>query len=409
MLLNNMKRTKSKNLYIFFGICIVVFVLISLGIANYFNLGIDRESEAKKSLSVCERLETSDERIDCWYDIVRKAYKKDGSEQAFAVFKVLYENSDEFKSSGCHRHAHRIGDTAYYEAYLAHKDIKKMNFPDLAKVCGYGFFHGFIEHMVQDRPQPDFVKESCEYLDESLTSTMPAIRITCFHGSGHGYALAAVDHADTSSWGDANALIGDSLILCEQTATRENEVEECKEGVFNVVVEWMADEDYGLKYDYNDPFWLCREQARENLQACYYEMAQKTDRVAEYDVIKAAELAQSIEAKEYSGMVFSVSLAGIMQSQLPMDRQYEYIVDCRNIHKSLMNNCIQAIISGMFEHGNPGEEHVKALELCDWDELVDDEKGKCYESVVNKLERFNSNMQIEQICEEHSGLRPYCS
>jgi len=330
---------------------LILVVLLAFGLVVYVSPQVKEyilDGSVRKALSACEQFGSGDEIIDCWYELIRQDFQGGGIQRAFATFDTLYENSDMFIITGCHRHAHRIGDAAYYESYLTHKDLQKMEFPPITKVCGYGFYHGFIEHLIQDNPDPHFVKETCDYLDGRLSLTAPDIRITCFHGSGHGYTLASVDTDDTSSWGDAQAFVEEPLKKCEMLDGIEREVEECKEGVFNVIVEWMVNQEFGLEYDEIDPFTLCREQEHANQQACYYEMAQKLDSVAEWDVTKAAHIAEQVPNKRFAQMVLSVAVASMMQTKITEDGQYTYLQSCRNIPEYLRNVCLVAIVGGAY-------------------------------------------------------------
>ena len=386
---------------------ILIGLLILIFGIEYLALDKPSTLDAEAAIQICEEMGEGEMQTDCWYTVIRSGFREGGSLLAFDIFKKIYETSDLFVSTGCHRHAHRVGDISYYEDYLTHKDITKMKFPHVTSVCGYGYFHGFIEHLIQDNPYPQFVRETCDYLDTSLTEIMPSIRITCFHGSGHGFALSGIDTTSQDSWGDPEKLIGNSLSQCEALQASRFEVEECKEGVFNVLVEWMSDEQYGLTYNHEDPFWFCREQEPENKKACYYEMAQKQG--IDMDVVAAAKLADSIGDEDLARVVFIVTVSGMMQLGVATEIQYDFILACREVPDYLKENCIKSITGGMMEHGNPGEEHIKLLEFCQSDILLSDERSICFDSLLEKMARFNADEFIYDFCEaEDNEFRKYC-
>lgn len=401
-----------KNLRVF----LPSFICIVVAIGFVFAMS-DREKQLEQRahaiLARCDDLAQDDARIDCWYEVIREEFRRGGPAQAFAIFSVLYESSDLFIETGCHRHAHRVGDVAYYESYLLHKDMDKMEFPAITKSCGYGFFHGFLEHLIQDNPDPAFVDETCAYFDKRLSAAMPAMRITCYHGSGHGFSLAGAQAAqfDKSKWGNPQEFVDEPARLCERlTQATPYEKEECLEGIFNVLVEWMTDHEYGLSYNEDDPFALCREQRDSYKEACYYEMAQKLDSVSGFSVVRAGEIAARIPDERFAKTVMAVAVAGMMQRGLTLDSQYEYAVACRSVDEALRDTCFHAIIGGMMEHGNPGKEYKKIAEFCSFDALTDEEERACGGALLNGLKRFYTDAQIAQFCRESSSaFRNLCS
>ena len=120
-------------------------------------------------------------RIDCWLRGIEDAFTVGGTEGAFDVFTTIYNRYDDFAATGCHKHAHRVGDLAFYYDYLTHEDLSKVTFPKNATAFGYGFYHGFVEHLVQNKPDPAYVDEVCPYLKDTIYDMAPAISQTFYH------------------------------------------------------------------------------------------------------------------------------------------------------------------------------------------------------------------------------------
>lgn len=358
-----------------------------------------------EKLVACEQFTNDTQKLDCWYEVMRVVHNKKGTAAAFEVFNTLYENEPMFVNTGCHLHAHRIGDYTYYDNYVLNGDLDAIEFPDGSQVCGYGFYHGFFEHLIQDKPDPGYVAELCEYFDNRLGERMPGMRITCYHGSGHGFALAEVDEGDLSHWGNYTSIIEDPLRLCEQlTEADEGEREECRQGVFNVLVLWMESGEYGLTYDWEDPFWICRDQAEINKHSCYYEVGQKMDRVSDRDLDRAIEVIDAIPDEEFKGMLLHTAVAGFLQSTLTEDAQYQYMEQCVELEEGLQSDCIAGIVGGVIEHGDPGDEHVKSVELCSLEYLNDTQRAVCFDNIGWRLRKFYPDEQIAQICRKSDSM-----
>lgn len=340
-------------------------------------------------------------------DIMREKFSTEGTAAAFEVFETVYKNYPDFADSGCHRHAHRVGDMAYYFDYLTHRELALVDFPKGATACGYGFYHGFFEHMVQDRPESEFVEGMCEYAKENLVDVAPAIGQTCYHGSGHGFLLARADEILAEhQWANIDAFIMKPLEQCEQLqGISEEEMRECREGVYNVFTDWMATGEYGLSLNKNDPYALCKAQRDDRQKDCYAEMSQKLDWFSDYNPQKMVEIIQAVPRQEFQGLMMAVGVAGLVQHN-PLESQEEILKACVTItDKILRRNCIYGIIGGLAEHSTPGSDYRGALEFCALSLVPDDEVEGCYKTVLAKLDRFFTRDELNTRCEK--GTLPH--
>lgn len=341
--------------------------------------------------------------IECVFKVIESEMRREGVSAAMYAFSRAYERLYSFASTGCHRYAHRVGDVAYYEHYLATRDLKTMEFPQETTACGYGFFHGFLEHLIQDRPDPLFVTKTCEYLHEEYGESMRDVRTICYHGSGHGFTLAQAEHVSPREWGNIRRFVDTPSEQCESLdQATESEVEECKQGVFNVVVDWMETEQYGFSYDYSQPFQACNVLPEGYVHACYYEMAQKIDSVSDRDPILLARIARTARTEELTHVAFGVGIAGVIQQTIADGQGYEKTLDgCVELDETFLPMCIESIVHGLFEHGSPQKEYEKALEFCA-DQRVDEHgvEEACYRAVATRLPRFYDEATITVICRE---------
>ncbi|PIR83790.1 hypothetical protein COU18_02280 [Candidatus Kaiserbacteria bacterium CG10_big_fil_rev_8_21_14_0_10_51_14] len=381
--------------YFFFA---VVLIVATITLGSMYTPQVLVEMHISSCAEMQDNLQ-----VECVFEMIEEYVRRGDMDGAMHVFSRAYERLYFFASTGCHRYAHRVGDVAYYEHYLATRDLETMEFPQETTACGYGFFHGFLEHLVQDRPSPPFVTEVCEHLHERLGDTMGDVRLICYHGSGHGFTLAQAEEISLQEWGVMRRFVDTPVLQCESLdQATESEVEECKQGVFNVIVDWMEQKQYGFAYNTERPFEPCDELPAGYIHACYYEMAQKLDSVSGRDPVLLAQIARMARTEELARVAFGVGIAGVIQQTIANDQGYEKTLDgCVELDDTFLPMCIESVAHGLFEHGSPQREYEKALEFCA--ETRVDEHGveeTCYRAVATRLPRFYDEATISAICRE---------
>lgn len=341
------------------------------------------------------------EQIACLYRAMEAAVDARGLEAGFAVFAYAYEHSAPFVQTGCHRHAHKMGDIAYYNIFLVNPDITAMEFPQETTACGYGFFHGFVEHYIQDRPTSAEVTELCTYLGDRYGEAMGDIQLTCYHGAGHGFMLAEIERQPQSNWGNVAVFAQRPVALCNALPdAKDYEREECRQGIFNVIVEWGEEKNYGFSYERGASLAVCRGLPDAWMHACLYEAAQKYDGVVRENPRGAWEAAQRV-SPEHALMIIAVAAAGVVQQTIH-DHTYEaFARECLDLPDEVGSVCIEAVVHGLFEHGEPTQEYQQALSFCAESMFSADESAqeRCARALVGRLSRFYTQERIEkEVC-----------
>lgn len=355
-------------------------------------------STRPSELASCHAVQEADQQIECIFRIIEKRLTSAGVDAAFKTFTKAYEQFPAFVQTGCHRQAHRVGDLAYYRLYVGNEDITRLDLPQSTTACGYGFYHGLLEHMTQDHPSAAYVTKTCQYLTEKLEPNMEDIRMTCYHGSGHGFTLAQSEKVPKSQWGNVAAYTALPLKECEALSdANKRDVEQCKEGVFNVLVEWMEIRQFGFEYNLTRPFAICDSVGKADVKACYYEMAQKLDGLAERDPIKMAKIVAPIKNTALRTMAFQVGIAGIIQNVIQSGGQYAVLEQCQKLPEDLYTECLRSVLHGLFEHGLPQQEYVQALEVC---KALQANQSSCFDDVSQRLRRFYTVEKSLAICNE---------
>lgn len=381
---------------------IVALGSIGTGVWIYTHQLYLNEITWKHRIVQCGQLGKDADQIECAFKPISEALMTSGIEAGMDVFAEAYTTLPSFVASGCHHQAHRVGDIAYYHLYYGQNNLDALTFSQNTTACGYGFFHGFLEHLIQDHPSGVFVTQTCEYLSNRYGAQMHDIRLTCYHGAGHGFMLAATEHVKKSQWGNTYAFTRTAFSECDALPQASGEEkEQCKEGIFNLIADWRDDGQYGFVRPQDNAFFaICDALPQTMHHACYYEIAQKLDRPSKGDPIRLAALAKTVTDTDEITRIFSVGIAGIMQQVIQDKNKYEAVIaSCTKLDSALFSVCILSTINGLFEHGEPQREYVKAMEVCTFKEIRDTPmEQECYDTVANRLLRFYDKPHSLAVC-----------
>jgi hypothetical protein len=328
-----------------------------------------------------------------------------GSDKAMELFKKFYDQYDFFSNTGCHMHAHHVGDLGYFYEYKLYNDVTKMDFSQNITACGHGFLHGFFEHLFQENPDPDFVDQTCKQLTAKYANTLPSMQFMCYHGSGHGFMIAQVDsYRQTEN--TAESLSAKPLEKCKKLDTTEFYQKECKSGLFNVLTTFAENNELGLRLDYNENMYefchgvldfddrgVCFEEVTRRLHGTYKD---------KYEYIK------KYVPPEWFGKTFWIAMKSLIAYD-PRDKHKDMFEWCRTLPEDAKSLCQKAIPHGLMQHGSPLEEHKIAIDFCDSDFLDVAEKQDCYNTVLVRLNRDFQNIDIKKSCRDQSTSINFCN
>lgn len=366
---------------------------------------------AERSLPNCDAREKlmRPEREQCYDELITASLKKGGVAAAFATLKGLYQSDSEFVTTGCHQQMHKIGDRVYpeYARHIRKGEFSRLVLPPESTYCGYGFYHGILEHTFRDYPDIELGKQLCEYLTETLADDIPRIRLNCFHGLGHA---SVFEPADGKGWGNGHKLVSHALAVCDNISERATERRECLEGAFNVMSDWISRKEFGLAFDEGDPMRFCKEQRElEHQRACYYELGMHLWSQYGEDLSKIAAVAATIDDEHSAVTIVHVAAAGLMERGVVKDRHAEYIETCRRLPERFRVDCIGAIAAGLIAHGEPEQEYKKALAFCGEEAMRADEHDACYRAAIYAFRGVYTKEKTARICETVADpYRQYC-
>lgn len=380
----------------------VVFVSLGLGIVIF---------RSKESLSVvvrayyCERAhEQRDAKIACWHNIIGAEMDAQGIDAALNAFALIYRRFPTFADSGCHRQAHQLGDRAFYAYSVAEQiPLSQLEFPESTATCGNGFFHGFIEHLIQNMPAAKDIHEQCEALIANQADINPYIRSACYHASGHGLARAELDRSEQGS--DINLKeffrrpLAECALLNEVTGTERTN---CAQGVMNVVVNWMADGRYGLDFNTAAPFEVCDEvftDARYRAM-CMVEIGRKADRLSGFDPEKLRELLAPLDiSTALRKEIMIVAIGGMVQQIVGQGIPSDLFMKCTEFNVDDLQTCQLGIVRGLILNGSPRNEFEHVVAFCRSHEVR--ESGNvdhCWRGAGYILRLFYTEAQFGSFC-----------
>lgn len=349
--------------------------------------------EGKETIgSACQN---NKENKQCYEELIDTTLKTKGLKDAFNVLAAFFEKDSNF-ASDCHDFTHKLGEKAYY----LFSEKKAFSLSEKSSYCGYGFYHGFMETLLQKTADMDEARKFCEYADLELKKTTSDAGGACFHGIGHG----AVDGSDPRSWGNPQAMIKPALSICELVSNDENppprygKLYRCVSGVFNGLEILSTSNQYKLSISKEDPFWLCKLQPENYKEACFTQFVVAVMNITSNNFEKSSQIIDTIKEDTYA----IPALQALTVELVKMGKtNYQKTLDfCHNLSDRFQMPCITAFAEGFLKYGPPEKEYVEAIKFCNWDLLEEFEKNACFERVLSLLRIWYSASKSQSICEQ---------
>ncbi|MBI5134419.1 MAG: hypothetical protein HZA81_03500 [Candidatus Taylorbacteria bacterium] len=346
-------------------------------------LGRTSEKTVKKSASggYCDG--------KCFDDLVKETVKEKGIDAAYALFQETYDSGNLPRS--CHWTAHKIGE----EAYHLFKEGKDFAITQATSYCAYGFYHGFLEGLLRDNPDPAYALTFCDKVEEKLGRLGLQ---NCYHGIGHGFTE---DPPDPKVEGDFEGMIEPGIKMCEFLFGKDfNNLNLCLTGVYTVPAGFASDGTYGLSIDPKDPFALCKDEPLRYKKACYGEFAPKLDKILEGDMSPLPSYVSSIDDDRLKRLVVWVVPSVMMSRDVTSADHSKYVDSCRQGFEGRYRLiCWGGSILGFFSHGKPEKEYEPALAFCasaSW--KTEGERTFCYGEAFRQMRQNYSIEKVKSIC-----------
>jgi len=347
------------------------------------------------------------EKQACWERELANTLEENGASKAFKLFSELYSSDSDFSVVGCHWMAHKLGE-AEYGRYLQHRDFSKLDFPPETVYCGYGYYHGFLEHFLRDNPDYTVAQNFCQTLIRDLEDEVPRIRLNCYHAIGHGFVPEPLD---IEVWGNPVKLVSPALAAC-QNIQEADARHECLQGTFNVIADWMWNNQFGLYYPEDTPLEICELfDDYEVSSACYYEVAMRLNPSVDNNIVRAYnKYISQIPDTLIAGTVLNSFAASAVGQRILESDFSDLVYDCRTVPTYLQTDCMKGLTGAFIAHGEPEKEYVKALDFCNMDILTEGEQDVCYWNIIRTFKGAYTSDKVGQICMKvPESYKKYCS
>ncbi len=354
--------------------------------------------------------ETANSKVQCWERLMDYTLHNQGLDSAFRLIADLYGQEPGFAGQ-CHGFSHTLGQAAY-KLFAAGKEV---GLTAKTSYCGYGFYHGVVETLLQTSGDIEQARQFCKYAGEKLKGQTSDAEGACYHGIGHG----AVDGGDPSAWGNPQKMIDPAMKLCEGVAghdrTRYGKLYRCTSGAYNALEILSNDGKYKLTQIVKNPFYLCPSQPQNYKESCYTNMLPALQRFVKNDFIKGARAIENIQGMDPGRNIKDGVMLGWFHEYINRHLQIadygvkEGIKLCRQMEEPSRLPCIMGLSGGHMKYGEPEKEYVKSLAFCQSPLLKPDERDACYKYILERLLIWYSPEKTKKICgSAPENFRKYC-
>ena len=364
----------------------------------------EKKSELSSVSTGCQD-KVKGERIKCWQDLIEKELGKAGLESAFRLIAELYA-SDSFFATNCHGFVHELGKAAWRQF----KSGESVFISPLSAYCSYGFYHGFMEILLQSGGNLAEAREFCEKVESALKNKALGAAHACFHGIGHGLA----DPHDENLKGDAETFLKPVLAICDKLAETDLQLYLCASGAFNAVEIMMSSDQYGLSINKDDPFEICRRQPERFKNSCYTNLVPASRAVTKNQFKAAAGLIQAIPEDKYAQDAIAAHAAEQIRIFVGGEKTVleDTLAACRTLEPRLYLSCVRGLVIGFMKYGPPESAYLSALDFCRNSMLKEPEKDACFHQLLsNEIRVYYPRELAQKICASitEGNYKKFCS
>lgn len=247
-----------------------------------------KDSFFKEKFNECSSDRVFDEERLCWESAIGDIDKIFGTEAAFD-FLAYSAGANEQINGTCHYYSEYIGFLAYEKFFEGSKPETFVS----ADMCGYGFYHAFLQELVSHTKDLDKAYRYCESLDYSGSSSFR--KENCIQGLGIGLVFKNASYY----YGRDKDVVSVSLSECKKFFSKDEISENlCNAGVFSGLAHlYFGDHGIYLDMKTGDPFWVCKTVGTDLQNECYPSITEVTFYLFDKDAGKTASYISDIKDK----------------------------------------------------------------------------------------------------------------
>ncbi len=354
-------------------------------------LVLTSDGEVPKISTVCDEL-SSQEKIQCFDQTLEQTLLENGIEAAFDYFSSIY-NADPEVPIVCHGWAHRLGETAY----RTYKESNELSFRPEATFCSYGYFHGFINAMVEDTQSLEQAQHFCDEVMDTATG-LTGMQSNCIHGIGHSIATLMLE--DPENWGDFQKVIGKASVQCEKLYESTLHRSFCFDGMFHEVHWSIQREDYGFTQEEyaasKDLFHYCKTTPSNVLESCFYDFVTIWPYFFNTKQ-KAMEYVLNTIPPELALRPLRTFARSFIEMEITSGKYQDSVDACHIVSGPLAVACMEGLVLGFVTHGEPGNAHEEGFAFCRT-YYEGNERTLCLTKMLDELSWNYTSSQMKEAC-----------
>lgn len=220
---------------------------------------LGKDSYFASFFDMCPKSEKFEFGKKCWEEALTQIDKHFGIE---ASFDFLQEGVKKDKSLAgtCHYYAEYIGFLAYERFYKG----ETPEFYSKSNMCGYGYYHAFLQEWVSHKKDITDAKEYCYKADANGDEFS---KDNCFLGIGLGLTFLNL----SEYYGKDDAIIEKSVLTCRNAFENDERMQDaCIDGALSGLAHlYFGDHGLSLNVNKSDPFWVCNRVDTGFKSRCY--------------------------------------------------------------------------------------------------------------------------------------------
>jgi plastocyanin len=351
----------------------------------------------KLTKEICDKGQSGLDYSACLGLVVENVMKEEGLKAGLDLF---YKSKNMI--SDCHDLAHKVGEAAY----LSKKDGESVDYGEITNLCNWGFWHGFSTKYVEENGLDyDEVEEFCKTIDSYIA---PQTDSNCFHGIGIGLVP---DPPNPKVWGNFEAISQLAVSSCDVFKRNNQHYSDCLGGAFHALVDFIRKDLYGLNFDKNDPFKICKilNYSETEKMTCYSQAVQFVlqfggDALGFTKIfLNSDEVIKNGDIKNIGHLISLIFFGQINYRKslsLPIDNK-SLIEICNNLGDKYRIYCVKGFARGFIQTGDiKDKEYLSSARLCSDNLLTTKEKTYCMENVSSFMTLQYSPSDLDDACTE---------
>lgn len=334
---------------------------------------------------------------DCWTNMITNALEIGGVDAAFDEMKVIHDSNPEF-ATACHNYGHDIGLKSYI---LYGTDVE---LSEKTSYCNAGFFHGYMEGLVDADPDPETINKFCNHVRDTVNNQFGLAEGHCRHGIGHG-ALEALLYDTLQINESPEVLVAKAMDLCYASTEDEGDLlMRCTSGVYDTFRNWIYDSKGPPSQELVEKiFDYCALPKEDFVKfGCYHEMAKIVTALDNPDyTTKVFDFKKEIAPEdfdEYGHLAMRAFSINFGKKGVKLKPFEELVNFCRTADDEFQIDCVLGIFDGIQLAGTPGEEYVLSSEYCKYNLLTKDETAACWQVFQEEIFYTYPKEKWPEIC-----------